>query len=126
MKLTTVFYVDVDDTLIRYAGTKRMPIPNVVAHVRQLCKGDAILDCWSTNGADYARSIARELGVENCFAGFLPKPNVLIDDQEVSSWKRFVTVHPMEIEARSVDEYRGRDFLPALILEHAKGPRKVI
>jgi len=105
MKLPTVFYVDVDDTLVRYAGTKRMPIPNVVTHVRQLYKGGAILYCWSANGADYARSIARELEIEDCFTGFLPKPNVLIDDQEMSLWKRFVTVHPMEIEGRSVDEY---------------------
>ena len=31
-----VIYVDVDDTLIRPAGTKRMPIASVVERVRAL------------------------------------------------------------------------------------------
>ena len=34
-----VVYVDVDETLIRSAGSKRIPIPNVVAHVKQLAAG---------------------------------------------------------------------------------------
>ena len=70
-----VVYVDVDDTLVRSAGTKRMPIPSVVAHVKQLAaQGGVELYCWSTAGAEYARATARELGVENCFVAFLPKP----------------------------------------------------
>lgn len=101
-----VFYVDVDDTLVRYAGSKRMPIPSVVAHIRQLSgDGRAVFYCWSTNGAEYARSIAQDLGIESCFAAFLPKPNVMIDDQEMSAWKRFISVHPMQVDERSVDDY---------------------
>ncbi|HFW7063473.1 TPA: hypothetical protein ACIC77_005019, partial [Escherichia coli] len=40
----------------------------------------------SSGGADYARKSAIELGIVECFAGFLPKPHVIIDDQPVSQW----------------------------------------
>jgi hypothetical protein len=102
-----VVYVDVDDTLVRSAGTKRMPIPSVVAHVKQLAaQGGVELYCWSAAGAEYARATARELGIEKCFAAFLPKPNVLVDDQEIGVWKRFVVIHPLAIAEQSVEEYR--------------------
>jgi hypothetical protein len=100
-----IFYVDVDDTLVRYAGSKRMPIPNVVAHVRRLNDASAVLYCWSANGADYARTVAQDLGIESCFAAFLPKPNVMIDDQEVGAWKRFICVHPFEVDDEAIDSY---------------------
>ena len=106
-KIPLVIYVDVDDTLVRSAGTKRMPIPSVVLHVKQLAaQGGVELYCWSTAGAGYARATAKELGIEELFVAFLPKPNVLIDDQEISVWKRFVEVHPLAIAAQGVEEYR--------------------
>ncbi len=98
-------YVDVDDTLVRSAGTKRMPIPAVVAHVKELARAGAELHCWSTVGAEYARSTARDLGIESCFLAFLPKPNVLIDDQEVGAWGRFRVVHPLSISSGKVEDY---------------------
>jgi hypothetical protein len=102
-----VVYVDVDDTLVRSAGTKRMSIPSVVAHVKQLAaQGGVELYCWSTAGAEYARATARELGIEKCFVAFLPKPNVLVDDQEIGVWRRFVVVHPLAIAEQGVEEYR--------------------
>lgn len=42
---------------------------------------------WSTGGADYARRTASELGLLECFTAFLPKPNLIIDDQAVSEWR---------------------------------------
>jgi hypothetical protein len=96
-KRRLVVYVDVDETLIRSAGTKRMPIPSVVAHVKELAKANTELYCWSTAGAEYERSTARELGIEALFVAFLPKPNVLIDDQDIGTWKRFTVVHPLSI-----------------------------
>ena len=108
MKANTplVVYVDVDDTLVRSAGTKRIPIPQVVMHVKKLAAQSGVeLYCWSTAGTEYARATARELGIEECFTAFLPKPNVLIDDQEIGAWKRFVAVHPLGIVGRSVEEY---------------------
>jgi hypothetical protein len=56
--------------------------------------------------SEYARATARELGIEECFAAFLPKPNVLIDDQEVGTWKRFVVIHPLGVVDRSVEDYK--------------------
>ena len=82
-----VVYVDVDDTLVRWAGTKRIPIPRVIERVRTLHAEGAVLYLWSTGGADYARSVAADLGIERCFAGFLPKPTLIIDDQAVPDWQ---------------------------------------
>jgi hypothetical protein len=38
-----VVYVDVDDTLLRSAGTKTMPMPRVVEHVKSLADSGAEL-----------------------------------------------------------------------------------
>jgi predicted HAD superfamily phosphohydrolase YqeG len=82
-----VVYVDVDDTLIRSVGSKRIPMPAVVARVRELHASGASLFLWSSGGAEYARSAAIELGIESCFVAFLPKPDAYIDDQAVSEWR---------------------------------------
>ncbi len=82
-----IIFVDVDDTLIRSAGTKRITMPGVVAAVRELHQQGAQLYLWSSGGAVYARASAKELGLEECFLAFLPKPHVYIDDQTVSQWR---------------------------------------
>jgi cation transport ATPase len=82
-----VVYIDVDDTLIRSAGTKRIPMPRVVDKIRKLHREGATLYLWSSGGAEYAKSSAEELGISDCFVGFLPKPTVIIDDQQVSDWR---------------------------------------
>jgi len=87
MQKPRVIYIDVDDTLIRSAGTKRMPIAGVVQRVRALHQEGAALYLWSSVGADYARASAAELGIENCFVAFLPKPDAYIDDQAVHQWR---------------------------------------
>ena len=104
-KRPLVVYVDVDDTLVRSAGTKRMPIPTVVAHVKELLAAGAELYCWSTAGADYARATAQQLGLEHCFKAFLPKPNILIDDQELDTWRRFALIHPLNVSDKTVEAY---------------------
>ena len=40
-----VVYVDVDDTLIRTSGSKRIPVSGVVEHVRALASAGAELYC---------------------------------------------------------------------------------
>ena len=82
-----VVYVDVDDTLVRSAGTKRIPIPSSIAKVRALHSSGVTLYLWSAGGADYARATANELGISDCFAGFLPKPTAIIDDQHIAEWR---------------------------------------
>jgi cation transport ATPase len=91
---TTVVYVDVDDTLIRSVGTKRVPIPSAIERVRSLHRDGATLYLWSTGGAEYARKTATELGLVELFAGFLPKPNIIIDDQHVHEWRGLVHERP--------------------------------
>lgn len=82
-----IVIVDVDDTLIRSYGTKRIPMPPVVARVRELHQQGVALYLWSSGGAEYARASAVELGIEACFLAFLPKPDVYLDDQAVSEWR---------------------------------------
>ena len=96
MKAMVVF-VDVNDTLVRSAGSKRIPIPSAISHVKDLRAGGATLYLWSSGGADYARASAQELGLLECFAGFLPKPHLIIDDQQVHEWRDCKHVHPAQV-----------------------------
>lgn len=92
-----VVYVDVDDTLVRWSGTKAIPIPSVVAHVKALHAAGAELYCWSAAGADAARDVAERLGIDSLFRAFLPKPHVLIDDQAAAEWRGMRHVHPLDL-----------------------------
>lgn len=83
--VSTVLFVDVDDTLIRSAGSKRIPIPGSVALVQELHRLGTTLYLWSTGGSEYARATAIELGIQDCFVGFLPKPRALIDDVRIEA-----------------------------------------
>jgi hypothetical protein len=103
---TLIVYVDVDDTLVRSVGSKRIPMPRTVAHVRELFNQGATLYCWSTGGARYAQETAIELGIDQCFSGFLPKPHVIVDDQVVEDWRHTVQVHPLQASSFSFNEYR--------------------
>lgn len=103
-----VVYVDIDDTLIRSVGAKRIPITPAIEHVRELHAQGAELFCWSSGGAEYARRSAAEAGVQECFAAFLPKPEVLLDDQDVAEWRRLLNVHPTECRGESVASYLER------------------
>lgn len=101
-----VAYVDIDDTLVRSFGSKRIPMTEMVEHVRDLHREGVRLYAWSSGGGDYARESAAELGIEGCFAAFLPKPNIIIDDQAPADWRRLIHVHPAEASSRKVGEYR--------------------
>ena len=92
-----IVYVDVDDTLGRTIGTKRIPMPASVARVKHLFADGADLFLWSSGGAAYARESAVELGIEHCFAGFLPKPNLILDDQTVAEWRYCSYEHPLAL-----------------------------
>jgi cation transport ATPase len=85
--MADVVFIDVDDTLIRTFSTKRIPITHMVDKVCRLHEEGAELYLWSSGGADYARASAQELGIEKCFAGFLPKPDLYIDDQPIDKWR---------------------------------------
>lgn len=76
-----VVFVDVDDTLLRFAGSKKIPIPGTITKVQELWAAGVHLYCWSMGGADYARNMATDLGIAHLFKGFLPKPHAIIDDQ---------------------------------------------
>jgi FMN phosphatase YigB (HAD superfamily) len=91
-------FIDVDDTLVRSAGTKRIPMSAVVSRVRRLKQEGVILYLWSSGGSEYCRSTAIELGIDDCFVSFLPKPTVYIDDQPVHEWKNCKHLYPSQAE----------------------------
>lgn len=74
--------------------------------MRELHAQGAELYCWSSGGARYARESAAEVGVEACFTAFLPKPDVMLDDQPAAEWRMLLSVHPTECRGRTVAEYR--------------------
>ena len=100
-------YVDVDDTLVRkHLKPVGRPIAPVIAHVRRLHREGAHMYCWSTGGADHAREAAQRLGIDALFVGFLPKPQVFIDDEEAAEWPHFVHVRPRRLG--TLKSYRAR------------------
>jgi predicted HAD superfamily phosphohydrolase YqeG len=99
-------YVDIDDTIVRSVGTKRIPIPTVIQHVKELKQQGAVMYCWSSGGKDYARQSAEEFGIADCFAAFLPKPNILLDDCSMANWPRFICIHPSTCSGKTLDEYK--------------------
>lgn len=101
-----VVYVDVDDTLVRTVGPKRIPMTDVVDQVVRLHAEGAQLYCWSSGGGEYAKSVAEDLGIAHCFSAFLPKPHLLLDDQPPSEWRRMLCVHPAQCREASADTYR--------------------
>jgi phosphoglycolate phosphatase-like HAD superfamily hydrolase len=103
--MSAIVYVDVDDTLVRSAGGKRIPVPGVVEHVKQLKSEGAKLYLWSAGGAEYCRVTAIQLGIEHCFEAFLPKPRIMIDDQEVKDWAFCTTFHPATCVGKKLGDY---------------------
>ena len=107
-------YIDVDDTLVRSVGAKRIPMPGVVAAVRGLHAKGAHLYLWSSGGAEYARASATELGLEGCFLAFLPKPHVYVDDQPVHEWRFCKHVLPGNAEDANPSLERTRNGMAPL------------
>jgi len=89
-----VAYIDVDDTLIRSTGQKRIPMVQTVRYVRRLKQEGWKLYCWSSGGAIYAKEIAIELKIDDCFIGYLPKPEIMVDDLTPQEWHPFKIIHP--------------------------------
>ena len=97
-------YVDVDDTFVRTFGSKRIPMPEIIQKIRILFSAGFELYCWSSGGADYAEKSAKEFGIDDCFIAFLPKPQVMLDDQSPVDWKYLTVLHPNEIEKIEVEQ----------------------
>jgi hypothetical protein len=95
---TMIIFVDVDDTIVRSFGSKRIPIPQVIEAIRQLHVKGETLYCWSRGGAEYAQRSAIEFGIEHCFVGFLPKLDVSINDQAFADWHHLREVHPSSVK----------------------------
>ncbi len=102
-----VIFVDIDDTLVRSFGSKRIPMTSVIERVRALHADGAVLYAWSSGGAEYARTTACELGLSECFVDCLPKPDVFVDDVRVDAWRNTIQLHPNEVAHRTLEELRA-------------------
>ncbi|MEQ1505206.1 MAG: hydrolase [Myxococcota bacterium] len=101
-----VLFVDIDDTLVRSFGSKRIPMTSVIERVRALHAEGAVLYGWSSGGADYARATVAELALADCFVAYLPKPDVFVDDVRIEAWRGAVQLHPNELAHRDLRQLR--------------------
>lgn len=92
-----IYYVDVDDTLVCTSGGKTFPIPATVAWIKALNYKEHQVFLWSRGGAEYAKNTAVRLGIDQLMSGFLPKPDIMVDDQNISEWTHMKTLHPNEL-----------------------------
>jgi len=75
-----VVYVDIDGTMThsRRRGWGR-PKAQVILKVRDLIARGYVVYVWTGGGAEYARRFCARHGLAGV-AGYLPKPNVIVDD----------------------------------------------
>jgi hypothetical protein len=92
-----VIFIDGDDTLLRSFGTKQIPIPTAIQYVRDVFQAGSTLYLWSRGGAEYSRDVAKSLGIEHCFTGFLPKPDVIVDDRLLQLLDHCEFIHPNNV-----------------------------
>ncbi len=86
MKNANIF-VDIDLTLIEANGRLRHGAADALMKLQD--KGCHVF-LWSTNGADYARRVAKINGLEALFEGFSAKPDIIIDDMPGTALNPFV------------------------------------
>lgn len=110
-----VIYVDVDLTLVDELQRLK---PNAWAGLLTLAEAGCRLYLWSTNGADYCREIAERHEIAPLFQGFLPKPDVYIDDMPST----FLNSLLFDIAAEGGDWQALAD---RIVREHVRMPKKV-
>lgn len=98
-----VFYVDIDDTLIRSFGSKRIPISRMVEHVRYLAAQGCKIYLWSRAGDEYVRQTAIELELLDIVTACLSKPNIVIDDENL--FEKISYFHPNEAASKTISDY---------------------
>jgi ribonucleotide monophosphatase NagD (HAD superfamily) len=86
MKNANIF-VDVDLTLIDSDGKI---IAGACEALIKLKNKGCHLFLWSTNGAEYAKNIARLHGMTELFESFSAKPDIIIDDMPSTVLNPFV------------------------------------
>lgn len=95
--MAEVIFIDVDDTLVRSVGSKRIPMSLSIQGVKRLKEQGHRLYLWSSGGGEYAKATAVELGIEDIFEAFLPKPTCYVDDLPVAEWPDLQHYLPLQI-----------------------------
>jgi hypothetical protein len=103
MKNANIF-VDVGLTLIDANGMLRHGAADALMKLKDK---DCHVFLWSTNGADYARKVAKINGLESLFEGFCAKPDIIIDDMPGTALNPFV----FDVNAESSWEFLAEKFI---------------
>jgi len=90
----TVVYVDVDDTIM---DRHDHPKPSVIEFLHYAKSRGCRLFLWSQAGDDYCKEHAERLGIAHLFQAFLPKPDIAVDDLQITT--RFIRAwfHPIQL-----------------------------
>ena len=75
-----------------------------IKKIKELYQDGFEMYCWSSGGADYAKKTCQEFGIEDCFKFFLPKPNFLVDDQDINEWNFLIKEFPQNFSNLSKEE----------------------
>ena len=94
-----IIYVDVDDTIMRSFGSKRIQMPLVITEIKKLYDMGHTLYCWSSGGKAYAKESDIFLEIDYCFVDFLPKPKIMIDDMSFNKWDYLEHILPLNLNA---------------------------
>jgi hypothetical protein len=78
-----------------------------IQHVRNLKNQGAVLFCWSSGGAVNAKQSAQEFSITDGFEAFLSEPNIMLDDQQIGSWKQYICIHPSSCGDKTLEDYRA-------------------
>jgi hypothetical protein len=100
-------FVDVDLTLVDANGAL---LPGAEMGLQTLRDAGCHLFLWSSNGANYAQSVATRYKLAELFEGFAAKPDIIIDDMPSTTVAPFVfNVH---------DEVSWPDMAQRIVKKH--------
>lgn len=83
---TKLIFVDIDDTLVIWAGSDYTPHPLHIESIKKFYKRGHTLIAWSAGGATWAARVVRELNLEQYFWAAIGKPDWFLDDKTSSEF----------------------------------------
>ena len=100
-----IIYVDVDDTLVRTDGSKRIPVPAVIDHVRKLADKDDELYLWSE--VALRTPVLRRTNSEAQVASERSFRSQM-SSKVLNEWRRLLGMHPSNCQRTTLTEYKTR------------------
>lgn len=83
-------YIDIDETITSDLGETF--IAGSIEFIKEFSETINII-LWSGGGGDYVMEVALKAGILNNVCACLPKPNMYIDDLNITNWASFRLPH---------------------------------